>query len=298
MLYAKLLEKLCSRIRALIDEGTDYAEVKCALLRSVGETVAAYRSKLFSLTVERFKAMSADQFLEHVYRLLEGLFQRCKTVSECIFVLARAITRQYLPNSGRLFLENRQISDKEELREGLDDWLSTRMKGDFFKPVGGRPDGPWSSKFANNVSEGRTLTCFNCGKPGHRAAECCHRGANSQWGGAGSPNVDRVTSTGPKPRVATCFTCGKEGHMSPVCPEKGKIPKKEPQPARMNPVTINLPSEEKKNVVKGVVSGKEVEILIDSGADYGFVPKSLVPETSLCGKQCLVSGIKRNFLPH
>ncbi len=50
-------------------------KLKSALLRSVGETVAAYRNKLFILTVERFKAMSADQFLEHVYRLLEGLSQ-------------------------------------------------------------------------------------------------------------------------------------------------------------------------------------------------------------------------------
>ncbi len=94
-LYSKLPERLCARVRSLVETGEDYSEVKCALLRSVGETVATYGNKLFSLSTDTFKAMTADQFIEFVYRILGGLFQKVKTLDEGIFVLARAIARHY-----------------------------------------------------------------------------------------------------------------------------------------------------------------------------------------------------------
>ncbi len=100
--------------------------------------------------------MTADQFIELV---LGGLFQKVKTVDEGIFVLARAIARYYLLNGGRLFLESRQINTKEELREGVDDWLSTRSRGNYFKPFGSS-EGPkteryeWNDRFPRDGARG------------------------------------------------------------------------------------------------------------------------------------------------
>ncbi len=61
----------------------------------------------------------------------------------------------------------------------------------------------------------------------------------------------------------------------------------------MSPVSLTLPQFAKKNVVKGKVSGVDVEILIDSGADYGMVPKSLVSKDAYCGEQCYISGVNK-----
>lgn len=55
-----------------------------------------------------------------------------------------------------------------------------------------------------------------------------------------------------------------------------------------------MPRREKKNVISGRVSGEDVEILLDSGADYGMVPKSLVPVGAYCGKKCYVTGIHKD----
>ncbi len=117
------------------------------------------------------------------------------------------------------------------------------------------------------------LTCFNCGETGHRAVDC-------KEGGARSPNVDRVTGPAPRVRPPTGFTCHKEGHKSPDCPQKkvGSMVKKEPGSGRMASLSTAVPGNaEKKNVVLGKVNGAETRILVDTGADFGLVPRVLVP---------------------
>ncbi len=91
-----------------------------------------------------------------------------------MFVIARTIARQHLPNSGRLFLESKSIASKEDFREGLADWLSTRMRGNYFKPVGGGSEIPKTGRQYRESSGGgdNRPTCSSCGKPGHNAADC------------------------------------------------------------------------------------------------------------------------------
>ncbi len=39
-------------------------------------------------------------------------------------------------------------------------------------------------------------------------------------------------------------------------------------------------------MVQGKVNGKEVCILVDTGADYGIVPRAVVPENAVdCGRE-------------
>ncbi len=121
------------------------------------------------------------------------------------------------------------------------------------------------------------LTCFNCGETGHRAVDCKESGARS-------PNVDWVTGPAPHVRPSTCFTCHKEGHKSPDCPQKkvGSMVKKEPGSGRMASLSTAVPGNaEKKNVVLGKVNEAETRILVDTGADFGLVPRVLVPDDAM-----------------
>ncbi len=65
--------------------------------------------------------MTADQIISH----LDRVYQKAQTVNDCLFTLKRAVLRQHLPSGGRVFLEIRTINSSSELREGLEDWLST-----------------------------------------------------------------------------------------------------------------------------------------------------------------------------
>ncbi len=54
----------------------------------------------------------------------------------------------------------------------------------------------------------------------------------------------------------------------------------------------------KKDVVRGKVNGKEVYILVDTGADYGLIPRAMVPENAVdCGEK-LISGVHGDSVLH
>ena len=92
--------------------------------------------------------------------------------------------------------------------------MSGRVKGNFYKALGatgnGISEGGRSGKFSRDgvVSDTRP-TCFNCGKQGHRAAECRSRRA-------GSPNVDRVTGPACRTKRPPAIVVVKRGIRVPT----------------------------------------------------------------------------------
>ncbi len=48
-----------------------------------------------------------------------------------------ALTRKVLPQSGKVFMETRRIKNWGMYWDALEDWMSGRQKGNFFKPLGG-----------------------------------------------------------------------------------------------------------------------------------------------------------------
>jgi len=285
-LYDKLPEKLCVRMSKLMMEGAAYEEVKGVLLDFVGETSANFGLQLFSLSGEQLKGLGAEEILDKIDRIFHGLFQSCKTVEECLYPFSRAVLRNCLPVSGKEFLEGRDIANWEGLRSALKDWLILRSKGNFFIPMGrdSNMDKPYRPFYWEGEARG-TFACFTCGKPGHKAADCCNK---SQ----GSGNGD-ATKTQYEPSNANkgfkCYACGEEGHRSFNCPKKGNKPvNKDIKTAHVGSL---LNTNKKRNLVKGLVNGIPTDILVDFGADIGLVPKSLVPESQLVGEQCRVTGV-------
>ncbi len=123
------------------------------------------------------------------------------------------------------------------------------------------------------------VTCFNCGEKGHRASDC--KKSSVIPGGSGFV-----------PRVVTCYNCGKVGHRSPECTvRKGVVSvKKEGVPIKMSVLRNGSKSGMSGNVAIGLVNVIRTEVLIDSGAELGSVPKALVPEQVVLCSDVLVKG--------
>ncbi len=101
----------------------------------------------------------------------------------------------------------------------------------------------------------------------------------------------RPGGSGFVPRV-TCYNCGKVGDKSTECTVKKNVmnAKKEGAPSKMSVLRSVNKSGKLGNVAIGLVNKVKTEVLIDSGAELGSVPKALVPEgVVLCG-DVLVKG--------
>ncbi len=299
-LYPRLPERLCVRVAQVRDDGQEYGEVKRVLLKAVGETAISYGNQLYEANSETFKSMSANNIVEWMQRTVKGTCQGCKTLDDCVLAIALALTRRVLPQSGKMFLENRTIKCWGEYREALEDWMAGRQRGNYFKPLGSsivesnRSYKGKDSSFGNasggerfsgvgeRVSSERNssyVTCYNCGEKGHRASECRKSSVRPSGGGY-------------VPRVVTCYNCGKVGHRSPECTVKkgAVVVKKEDVPRKMSVLINESKSGKSGNVAIGLVNGVRTEVLIDSGAELGSVPKALVPkQVVLCG-DVLVKG--------
>ncbi len=92
-------------------------------------------------------------------------------------------------------------------------------------------------------------------------------------------------------------------NRGPYCPTRGRggtgtVPvKRETTTGQISPVIEGLPgSQGKKNVIKARVNGLEMDVLIDTGADFGLVPKCVVPENSFDGGECYISGVNEGLV--
>ncbi len=286
-LYPRLPERLCERVAQARDNGVGYDGVRRVLLKAAGETAITYGNQLFEVSSEFFKSLNAGGIMEWIKRIACGVCQGCTSVEDCALAIGLALLRKVLPQSGKAFLESRKVKDWDELRESVEDWMSGRQKGDFWKPLGGGPSEssgrPFRGKEGGYVKEysaqsrGKRervsgasgyLTCFNCGERGHKSSECKRERRSGGYGY----------------RPPTCYSCGKVGHRSPECTEKkSAVPvKREGAPKKMSTLWSSK-SGRSGNVAYGLVNGVRAEVLIDSGAELGSVPKVLVPKNvKLC----------------
>ena len=138
--------------------------------------------------------------------------------------------------------------------------------------------------FKKSVGEGKeravALTCFKCGKVGHKAIDC--------WQGKGSSQSKVVPAGGSSGYKITCFTCGEEGHKSPQCPRNNKGEKPGGKDVKPKPVKRVWHSQPGCAQVEGVVNGHVTMVLLDSGADITLVPESLVDPNQRTGRTVAV----------
>ncbi|XP_076656357.1 uncharacterized protein LOC143361002 [Halictus rubicundus] len=115
------------------------------------------------------------------------------------------------------------------------------------------------SKSSDSKKSRSVLTCFTCGKIGHKAADCCRRqGAMKVLGP--KPGTSESNRKPPKKPV-TCFKCGEDGHIAPQCKkEDGKTHPRTFTERRINlcsiaPITAKLTESD--------IVGSDKELLIE-----------------------------------
>ena len=177
-----------------------------------------------------------------------------------------------IPRKARAAMDARVTENAAELVSVLQDFLALEGEGRTatFKKSGGE----YVREFARDKPF--QVTCFKCGKVGHKAADC--------WKGSSSvPKSGTVPSTGVAPKIV-CHTCGVEGHKSPQCPRRGKGSAE----VKPKPVKRIWKKQPKSLLLDGIVNGHEAQVLLDSGADISVVPADMVADSQLCQEQVAV----------
>ncbi|XP_046737108.1 uncharacterized protein LOC124405886 [Diprion similis] len=105
------------------------------------------------------------------------------------------------------------------------------------------------------------VECYNCGRKGHRKAEC--RSALRTQSGSYSRDSKGTDSRGlGTRRSVTCYNCNEEGNIAPSCPKK-------------NEKVVRLCKSTSTENTLNLADGKVLTFIFDSGSDCSLVAESL-----------------------
>ena len=284
ILASKLGGKIGSAWQDLLMAGGEYKDVKAGLLTVCGYTPKLAGELFFGFRQDALKGMSADQLWHRGVQLLRRIVAPARLEPGVEFALVKAWIWSVVPRRTKILLDGRVVTSSGELIGALQDHLV--LEGD-------RSEGQVAvfrrqnqgQEFGRNIgsvgANGRRVAgnCFKCGKPGHKAADCWQEDTSGGSSGASEPS----SSDSGFVRTIVCYTCGVEGHKSPQCP---KIKQENPSPkvGQAKPVRRLRHEGATDVVIKGVVNGKEVSIVLDSGTVISVVPEDMVGEEQKTGE--------------
>ena len=179
----------------------EYPEARNRLLRMCGYTPRLAADSFFGFRVENCKGFTADQLYHRGQQLFRRMIAPGRVAEEIEFSIIRGWIGTVIGKKARAALDARVVSNVAELVNALQDFLI--LDGD-------RSEGQTATfRKGSEVSRerGTPITCFKCGKQGHKAVDC--------WKGGASGSKVGPTVTGSVVSKITCYTCGEEGHKSP-----------------------------------------------------------------------------------
>ncbi|XP_064478117.1 uncharacterized protein LOC135391692 [Ornithodoros turicata] len=279
----------------------DYAKLKEALLSRFRLTEDGFRGKF--QTAPPVDGKTAGQYLARLDNYWERWLQLAGTKKEYEDVKELMIRERFLERCDpklALFIKERKPKSRKDLSKLADQFMNAQGRTNLGKetsesgvpvkqasPVSGKTgaDGKGASpgvaqrqrclicnrlghKASNcrtNVPRGASdIICYRCGRRGHKSSEC--RSANT------------AKKDGTENSVSTCVQGGyvelKSGEKVPVV----NVASKDKRPPEEN----NLPA------VEGIIDGKRVKILRDTGCNTVIVNKALITPEQLTGKRMTV----------
>ena len=274
---SKLSGKMATAWQDIAVTVVEYQEAKNRLLKLCGYTPRFAADGFFGFRAEHSKGLTADQLYYRGLQLLRRMLAPHRASEEIEFAIMRGWVGTVITKKASAALDARVVESASDLINALQDFLV--LEGD-------RTEG-YAAIFKKSFSEGgkervSTITCFKCGKVGHKAVDCwMGKGSSQSKGvpaGSGSGSVTKIV----------CYTCGEEGHKSPQCPRNMKGEKVAGKDVKPKPVKRVWRSQPKCVQLKGVVNGEESMILLDSGAAISVVPEYLVKPAQLTGASVAV----------
>ena len=274
MVESKLSGKIAIAWQDVVATTDNYQEARDKLLKSCGYTPRVAADKFFGFKVEQSKGLTADQLYHTGQQLSRRMLAPGRLTEPMEFGLVKGWLGMVIPRKARAAMDARVSENATELVSVLQDFLALEGEGKTatFKKCGGE----YVKEFVRDRPY--AMTCFKCGKTGHKAADC--------WkGSSGGPKGGTVPSAGVAPKIV-CHTCGVEGHKSPQCPRRGRGSAE----VKPKPVKRICRKQYKGLWLDGIVNGHEAQILLDSGADVSVVPADMVDDSQLCQEQVAVTG--------
>ena len=288
IIASKMSGKIGSTWHDLCVAMDDYYEVKAGLLRVCGYTPKLAGELFYGFRAESLKGMSGDQLYHRGVQLIRRMVAPQKLTPELEFALLKPWVWSIVSKKARLVLDSRTVGTSAELIEALQDHLV--MEGE-------RTEGQAAVFKGQSPSEGgrermAPLTCFTCGKQGHKAVDC--------WSDNNSSPYQPVSVSGSAAATITCFACGELGHKSTQCPNKDRNGKgesnllrqvkAEPKEVQVKPVRRIRKQQNKDTVLRMKVNSQSVPVLLDSGSSVTVVPENMVAETQKTGDIVAIKG--------
>ena len=266
---SKLTGRLASTWREITLVTADYDTARTRFLEGSGYTPMTAADKFFGFKVEQCKGLAAGELYQKGQQLVRRMLAPGILAPELEYSLLRGWVGTVIPKRARAAIDARVVTKASELIAALQDFLALEEEHGVGQTA------VFKGRSVEGFKErGAPITCYTCGKVGHRAADC--------WQGRGGASAPKVVVTGGVAHKIVCYTCGEEGHKSPQCP-KGKGEKEMSKGAKPKQVKRVWHSQPKCVQLMGVVNGQATPILLDSGAAISVVPESLVTPERLAG---------------
>ena len=288
---SKLSGEIGATWQELCLESEDYHEVKGAVLMGCGYTQKAAGEAFHAFRTDNLKGLAADQVLRKGVQLLRRMVAPEVLSKKMEFLLLKPWVYACVGRRARVVLESRVVETAEDMVKGLQDYLASdgdRLSGRVAvfgseggprRPtigVGSRPD-PGKTGVAGSTG-GFSLTCFHCGKDGHKAADCWQRV---------KPEAGVAEGPGKGVGKIVCFICGEVGHKSTACPQN----KEAQRGANTKQVRrIEVDGKELESVVGGQVNGWGVSMVLDSATEITIVPEDMVEGKLKTGEEVRLKG--------